>query len=89
MSSFLRNLYRQGRAYLSTALFYIFRIFPLQNKIVITTFRGKKYGDNSQYILEKLHEIDPKIRIIWQTDTKFGTSRKCVGCPALQTSNKC
>ena len=71
MSSFLRNLYRQGRAYLSTALFYIFRIFPLQNKIVITTFRGKKYGDNSQYILEKLHEIDPKIRIIWQTDTKF------------------
>lgn len=52
-------------------LFYIFRIFPLQNKIVITTFRGKKYGDNSQYILEKLHELDPKIQIIWQSDPKF------------------
>ena len=55
-------------SYIKIALFYLFRLFPLQNKIVATTFKGKKYGDNPQYILEALYSIDPQIDFVWLKD---------------------
>lgn len=45
--------------------FYLYRLFPLQNKVVASSFKGQKYGDNPQYILEKLHDADNKIDIVW------------------------
>ena len=45
--------------------FYLFRLFPLQNKVVASSFKGQKYGDNPQYILEKLREINDKIDMVW------------------------
>ena len=47
------------------AAFHVFRIFPLQNKVVATTMRGRKYGDNPGYILEYLHSVRPELRLLW------------------------
>lgn len=47
-------------------LFRIFRIFSIKrNKIVATTMRGRKFGDNPKYIVEKLHEMRPDLDIVW------------------------
>lgn len=46
-------------------LFYIFRLFPLQNKIIGVTMRGRKYGDNPQFIFEELKKLDSNIDFIW------------------------
>lgn len=46
-------------------LFYFFRIFPLQNKIIGVTMRGRKYGDNPQFIFEELYKIDSHIDFVW------------------------
>ena len=43
----------------------ILRFLPLQNKVVATTFKGKKYGDNPQFIFEAIHEMAPKIKLVW------------------------
>ena len=43
----------------------ILRLLPLQNKVVATTFKGKKYGDNPQFIFEAIHEMAPKVKLIW------------------------
>lgn len=40
-------------------------LFPLKNKVVASTFKGKKYGDNPQYILESLHKSCPNIKLYW------------------------
>lgn len=53
------------KSYIKILPFYLFRLFPLRNKVVASSFKGQKYGDNPQYILEKLHEIDKKIDIVW------------------------
>ena len=49
-------------------LFRLMRLIPLQNKIVATTFKGKKYGDNPQFVFESIHEINDKIKLIWLVD---------------------
>ena len=45
--------------------FYYFRIFPLQNKVIASTFKGMKYGDNPQFIFEELRLLDDKIDFVW------------------------
>lgn len=49
-------------------LFRLMRLIPLQNKIVATTFKGKKYGDNPQFVFESIHKINDKIKLIWLVD---------------------
>lgn len=48
--------------------FRILRLLPLQNKVVGTTFKGKKYGDNTQFIFEAIHEMSPKVKLVWLVD---------------------
>lgn len=49
-----------------TGIFYIFRVFPIQNnKIVIVNYAGKGFGDNGKYIALKLLEQDKKYDIVW------------------------
>lgn len=50
---------------LSNFLFVCFHLFPLRNKVVASTFKGKKYGDNPQYIFEALHRISPDLGYYW------------------------
>lgn len=47
-------------------LFFIFRLFPInRKKVVATAFKGKKYGDNSQYIIERLHDYNSDYDFVW------------------------
>ncbi len=56
---------------ISLVCFYIFRIFPLRNKVVGTTMRGRKYDDNPKYIMERLHQLMPEVRLVWLHDMKY------------------
>ena len=49
----------------------IFRWLPLQNKVVATNFRGRRYGDNPKFIVEALHAIAPDVDIVWLQDRYF------------------
>lgn len=53
------------KLYLKEISFYFFRLFPLQNKVIASTFKGMKYGDNPQYIFEQLRLLDNKIDFVW------------------------
>lgn len=46
-------------------LFALYRLYPIENKVIFSNFSGKKYGDNPKYISMALHELDPHIQIIW------------------------
>lgn len=47
-------------------LFYIFRIFPVDNKkIVVCNYLGKGYGDNGKYIINELLRRDSSFDIVW------------------------
>lgn len=52
-------------------LFILFQWLPLQNKVVATGFKGQKFGDNPQYILEELHKISPETEIVWVKHRKY------------------
>lgn len=44
----------------------IFHIFPIQkNKIVVSNFLGRGFGDNPKYIIEELNKNDKKYNIYW------------------------
>lgn len=45
-------------------------ILPLQDKVVGSSFYGNKYENNARYVVEALHEIDPKIKIVWRKAKK-------------------
>ena len=51
--------------------YYIFRLLPLQNKVVATNFRGRRYGDNPKFIVEELHAINPDADIVWLQNRHF------------------
>lgn len=60
-----RMVYQLWICFLKT-LFYAFRIFPIDNnKIVLSSYGGKGFGDNSKYIALKLHEINPNVKLYW------------------------
>ena len=46
-------------------LFHLFGLFKKKSKIVATTMRGRKYGDNPKFIVEKLRELRPDLDIVW------------------------
>ncbi len=57
--------------------FFIFRVLPLQNKVVFSSFSGKRYGDNPKIISDKLLETNPQIKQVWlYTNKKFETLPK-------------
>ncbi len=50
---------------ISLVLFRLFWLFKKKNKIVATTMRGRKYGDNPKFIVEKLRELRPDLDFVW------------------------
>lgn len=46
-------------------LFYFCRVFPIQKKVIATTMRGRKYGDNPRFILEELKKELPELDFVW------------------------
>lgn len=51
-------------------VFHVFWFKPLENKVVFSSFSGKRYGDNPKYISEKLHEKYPEVKQVWIYDGK-------------------
>jgi len=40
--------------------------YPLiEDQVLFCSFRGKQYSDNPRAISEKLHELDPSVKILW------------------------
>lgn len=58
---------RKIKLIISDLLFLICRIFPIKNKVVATTMRGRKYGDNPKYILDELRKQLPQLDYVWLT----------------------
>ena len=56
---------RPLKSLIKRTLFSICRVFPLQNKVVASTFKGMKYGDNPQFIFEELRLLNDKIDFVW------------------------
>ncbi len=56
------------------AIYYVCRLMPLKNKVIASSFNGKKYGDNSQYIIEELHRIHPDLDFVWAKDDEYNYS---------------
>lgn len=49
-----------------TCLFYLFRVFPIKNnKIVISSYFGRGYGDNAKYIIDELLKASEVYDIVW------------------------
>lgn len=47
-------------------MFYcLCRLLPLQNRVVASTFKGRKIGDNPQFIIDELLKINNDIDIVW------------------------
>ncbi|NLE03852.1 MAG: CDP-glycerol--glycerophosphate glycerophosphotransferase, partial [Crenarchaeota archaeon] len=44
---------------------------PLQNKVVASSFRGKKYLDNPKYIIEALYNMNPDLDIVWLKNKEY------------------
>ena len=60
------------RKHIKHLLFLLCRLFPIQkNKIVATTMRGRKYGDNPQFIVEYLYTRNSQIDVVWLTANGF------------------
>lgn len=55
----------------STLVYFFCKLLPLQDKIVASTFWGRKYGDNTQFILEELHRLNPGVKIVWIRNFKY------------------
>lgn len=54
------------------SLYYFFRIFPVKkNKIVASSFSGKKYGDNTAYILDELIKLNSNLDVVWLKDDDY------------------
>lgn len=70
----LRNWIRKIRFLSCIPLYYVFRLFPLKNIVVATSFRGKIYGDNPMYIVEEMHKMDPSLKIVWIKNKSYGVS---------------
>ena len=48
-----------------------FKLLPKQDKLVASAYQGRKYGDNLQYIIEELHEMNPDVEIVWLVNGQF------------------
>ena len=52
----------------SSLAFFLGRLFPLRNCVVITNYYGAGFGDNGKAIAIKLHQVCPEVEIYWQVD---------------------
>ena len=54
-----------------TSIFFtIFRVLPLQKKVVFSSYWGLDYGDNPKYISDELLKRDSNIKQVWLNNTK-------------------
>lgn len=56
---------RAIKDWITIILFFLCKMIPIQDKVVATTMRGRKYGDNPKYILDELKKVLPKLEFVW------------------------
>lgn len=58
--------------------FFLFRFFPLQEKVVFSSYWGKKYDGNPKYISDELIKINGNIKQVWLNNSgkKFDMNPK-------------
>lgn len=66
---FVHQIYDWIRGLEYFLIYLLCRPIPLKNKVVASAFNGKKYGDNTKYIVEKIHELNPDTEIVWLKDS--------------------
>ena len=65
---FIKN---KAVAIYSQFFMFIFRVFPIKkNKIIMSNFRNKGYGDSPKVIADKLINDGENVKIYWATKTK-------------------
>jgi CDP-glycerol glycerophosphotransferase len=70
--SFTKYLLIKYISYFKIILYYVFRIFPVQNnKIFIQNFLGKGYGDNPKYIVEEILRRELNYILVWAVKPEF------------------
>jgi CDP-glycerol glycerophosphotransferase len=68
----LKSLLDGFVSYFITILYYIFRIFPIQNnKIFIQNISGKGYGCNPKYIVEEILRRELNFILVWAVKPEF------------------
>ena len=56
------------KSFIKYLLLQLFGLFPVSNnKIVATTMKGRKYGDNPQFIVEYIKKVLPQVDVVWLT----------------------
>ena len=66
MSRIIAAVFRRIKWKFLVFLHYALRVFPIKNdKIVITNYFGRGYGDNAKYIVEALMKVYEKPDIVW------------------------
>ncbi len=61
----MKEIKRFVKRLLKNVCFWFFRQLPLQDKVVATTMRGRKFGDNSKAVVVAIHEKSPETKIVW------------------------
>lgn len=51
-------------------MYIIFRPFPLKNRVIASSFSGRRYGGNPKYIIEQIHKLNPEWELIWIKNNK-------------------
>ena len=59
--------YRRLKAFGNSLCFYLCRIFPVKKDLIsVCTFEGRGgFGCNPKYLVQKLHERNPKLKFVW------------------------
>ncbi len=65
MKNKIKSVLRKASDMFYRIIYILFCIFPIKDKIVASSFYGKKYEDSPKYVIEKLHEISPNTACIW------------------------
>lgn len=67
----LLRLKNQIALCLLTVVYKFFCIFPLQDKVIGTSFYGKKYENNPRFVMEALEKNFPQIKKVWYMKRGF------------------
>ena len=66
MINIIKDLCRPVYHKIIVMIYFFFRLFPIKkNKIVITNYYGKGFGDNGKAIANELHERKLDIDFVW------------------------
>lgn len=67
-----RHIFYYIKSIIKFLLLQFFGLFPIKNnKIVATTMKGRKYGDNPQFIVEYIKKEFPQVDVVWLTAKEY------------------